>query len=337
MNINVPNILVCGKTGAGKTSLVQAMTDNIVPDSAIGNSEPKTKGFNCYSMPTVNFIDSEGMEPGQTVDQYIKFLYSEIERRLKTDSINHIIHCIWYCIDGAGGRVQSADQELIKKLGRKVLVIITKSDIMRENQRVLLQNNIKEFFDENCIFPISSNSKGEGLKRLEQKTRTVAMESIANAPKELAAYKVYWAQCLEQYEQMLYDNWKREMSQKGTEANELILWGAGRAAAIAIIPIPMTDVAPLMANEAYMIGRIANVYGYSLDKTMITAFIGMFGGSFAGKMLASWIPGLKIAIAYGITYGIGVTAKAYFESGMTKTKEELQQIYNQNKNKRQEK
>lgn len=41
-----PNILVCGKTGVGKTSLIQAVTHRgTVPDAAIGNGEATTEKF----------------------------------------------------------------------------------------------------------------------------------------------------------------------------------------------------------------------------------------------------------------------------------------------------
>ena len=44
-----PVILVCGKTGIGKTSLIQAVTGReTVPDSAIGTGMPVTHGFTPY-------------------------------------------------------------------------------------------------------------------------------------------------------------------------------------------------------------------------------------------------------------------------------------------------
>ena len=39
-----PNILVCGYTGSGKSSLVKAILGEVVPDSAIGDGAPKTMG-----------------------------------------------------------------------------------------------------------------------------------------------------------------------------------------------------------------------------------------------------------------------------------------------------
>jgi uncharacterized protein (DUF697 family) len=111
------------------------------------------------------------------------------------------------------------------------------------------------------------------------------------------------------------------------QADEYILWAAGRAAAIAVLPIPLADVGPLMANEAYMIYRLANVYGYSIDKSVVAMLGGVAGGSLVGKLGASFLPFLKVPIAAGVTYAVGKTAKAYFSSGMTLDRTTLLDIF----------
>ena len=114
---------------------------------------------------------------------------------------------------------------------------------------------------------------------------------------------------------------------KDETADEIILWGAGRAAAIALAPIPLADVGPLMANEAYMIYRIAETYGYKIDKSVVAMILGVCGGSIIGKITASFLPFLKVPIAAGITYAVGKTAKAYFESGITLSKEDMTDVF----------
>ena len=114
---------------------------------------------------------------------------------------------------------------------------------------------------------------------------------------------------------------------KDDTADEIILWGAGRAAAIALAPIPLADVGPLMANEAYMIYRIAETYGYKIDKSVVAMILGVCGGSIIGKITASFLPFLKVPIAAGITYAVGKTAKAYFESGMVLSEEDMKDVF----------
>ena len=108
-------------------------------------------------------------------------------------------------------------------------------------------------------------------------------------------------------------------------AMSYVMWGAGRAAAIALVPLPLADVGPLMANEAYMIHRIAEVYGYTADKSVVAMLAGVAGGSLAGKFFASFLPFLKVAIAPSVTYAVGKAAMAYFASGMTLAEDALKQ------------
>lgn len=116
-------------------------------------------------------------------------------------------------------------------------------------------------------------------------------------------------------------------SDSDSEADEFILWAAGRAAAIALVPLPLADVGPLMANEAYMIYKLADVYGYTIDKSVVTMLAGIAGGSIVGKIGASFLPFLKVPIAAGVTYAVGKAAKAYFASGMTLSRDALMNVF----------
>lgn len=95
--------------------------------------------------------------------------------------------------------------------------------------------------------------------------------------------------------ELLEQNMKSPDPDKAADA--FILWAAGRAVAIAVVPIPLADVGPLMVNEAYMIYRIANAYGFSIDKSVVAMLSGVAGGSIAGKVGASFLPFLKVPMA----------------------------------------
>lgn len=314
------NIMICGKTGVGKTSLIQAMTHaGTVPDEAIGHAQATTVGFDVYETEAANFIDCQGMEPGQTVDEYAEMLMGEVVKRLDSDQAENLVHNIWYCIDASGARLQSADARLIKQFSDKVLLVITKAELLRKNQIEPLMEEVLLLLPAERIVMVSSLQKS-GLQQLLDKAQAMTEHSLEAANCELAAFQESW----DDYYVRMRSLW---MSRMDTEADEIINWGAGRAAAIAIMPLPLADVGPLIANEAYMIYKLGAVYGYAINKAIFTVLAGVTGGSIAGKFAASFLPFLKIPIAAGVTYGVGKAAKAYFESGMTLSREELRQKF----------
>lgn len=87
--------------------------------------------------------------------------------------------------------------------------------------------------------------------------------------------------------------------------------------------LPVSDIDALMANEAYMIYRIAETYGYDIDSSIVSMLIATVGGTFTRRLLFSLVSILKIPLAAGITYAMGKVAKAYFASGMTLSRDAL--------------
>ncbi len=321
-----PNILICGKTGVGKTSLVQAVTQvGTVPDDRIGHGSMTTQGFVVYETEVANFIDCEGMVPGsQTIGEYAKFILSEVNKRVDAGEVSQGVSAIWYCIDGARGRVEPADAQLIKAFDAQAAkVIVTKSETLRNNQRKEFEAALLDIIDKDRIFYVSSSQKG-GLERLMEVTKQEAAKAFEEATAK--SLKMLW----DKYYRDLVEEWRRRVED---EADSIVNWGAGRAAAIAIIPLPMADVVPLVVNEGYMIYKLGNLYGYSVGANAVSMLGGVAGGSLAGKVLASFLPGLKIAIAAGVTYGVGKAAQAYFRSGKTLAPEDLKREFETGKEK----
>ena len=316
-----PNILVCGKTGVGKTSLIQAVTHRgVVPDSAIGDGKPITVGFQVYETEAANFIDSEGMNPGtQTVDEYADFILNELLQRLDAESEERLIHNIWYCIDGSGARIQDTDAKLIKTFSDKVILVVTKCELMRKEQVEAVMNTLLDLIDRDRIVLVSSENRS-GLKQLIAKAEAMSASAMGHAAEELKAFRKRW----DDYYANMRRVWTESVS---SDADSYINWAAGRAAAIALVPLPLADVAPLIANEVYMLYKLAELYGIAADNTVISMLLGCAGGSIAGKIGASFLPFLKVPIAAAVTYGVGKAAKAYFESDMTMNEEELRREF----------
>lgn len=303
-----PVILVCGKTGVGKTSLIQAVTGReTVPDSAIGVGAPVTHGFSVYETDVAIFIDAEGMEPGkQTVEEYRCFLASEIVDRLASGRPEDVVTNVWYCIDGSGARVTPADRELVMAFGDKVILVITKSEIMRKIQFEVMGQEICSLVPSGRVLMVSG-SMGTGLDRLIDVTKR--MVTAKTAVDDLAFFESAW----NGYYQSRQNRWRDRCDE---ESDSCIRWSAGRSFAIALpCALPLSDIIPLGVNEAYMIMRIGAVYGETVGKNVITMLTGVAAGSMIGKFIATLMPpGFKSIVAASVTYALGKATKAYFRS-----------------------
>lgn len=110
------------------------------------------------------------------------------------------------------------------------------------------------------------------------------------------------------------DTPKPDTPELDEEAESVCRWGAARAAAIVVIPL--IGLLWLTGNIAYMVARLANIYGVTLSKAAIKGFISAMAGNAALLFFASSIPGANIPIAAAVTYGIGKAAQAWIKDGM---------------------
>ncbi|MDU5915218.1 MAG: hypothetical protein E6Z25_03995 [Negativicoccus succinicivorans] len=104
--------------------------------------------------------------------------------------------------------------------------------------------------------------------------------------------------------------------ERDLEAENLIRWGAARAGVISMTPF-LGGIA-LMANEVYMISRLAKVYDVKLSDRTIMSFLGAFGARVVGSVAAMMIPipGVGLPVAVSVTYGVGRVAQSWIKDGL---------------------
>ena len=294
-----PTIYVCGDLSSGKTTLIRTCLDN-----ESGTPVQVQDGADVYESSVVNFVEPQPAQTWQIPDE-------------------QNAQAVWYCFDGTTTGIDNCRKTFdeLKPLGGRVLIVVTKCERLNEEQVKTVNDFLLKHFLREQIILVSAKEKS-GLPVLIKKTKNAIMETGRKIGHGFLSYRFegQWDEFFAKHLEL----WNQKNDE---EANSYITWAAGRAAAIAIIPLPLADVAPLVANEIYMIYRLAGVYGIANDQSLITMILGCTGGSLAGKIGASLLPFLKIPIAAAVTYGVGKAAKAFFESGMELNGDTLKEIF----------
>lgn len=99
------------------------------------------------------------------------------------------------------------------------------------------------------------------------------------------------------------------------EAEKLCRWGAARASVLVVAPVLGTMA--LIANEVYMITRLADLRGVKISEGTALGLLGSLGATFIGQSVFTLIPiaAIQIPLAVSITYGVGKAANAWLKAG----------------------
>ena len=298
------NILICGQTGTGKSSVINYVFDDNIADVSAG--EPCTRDTKLYSSEQINIFDSEGYEVGgESQQHYSKILFDDFLSK-RTGNDDDSIHLVWYAISGAGKRITDLDKELVEKIqksGFRVCVILTKIDELDEEQFQAMTKTLKSTFNNIKYFSLSTKDK----EIPELKAYTQWDELIAWSCEQIPDIrKTRFISAL-----------KDAIKEKNDQAQKIISLATAGAVATAASPIPFSDAAILTPLQTGMIIQIASLYGMKLEGSAITSFLSSVAISNLGKTLAGnlikLIPGagsvigvmINGTVAGGFTYAIG--------------------------------
>lgn len=101
------------------------------------------------------------------------------------------------------------------------------------------------------------------------------------------------------------------------QVEQLCRWGAARAAALAACP--KMGALGVIANDVYMVIRIARAYGKCPATGAVLGFLLGLGGTGVSALVCKFIPSRIVAVpvAAGLTYGVGKAAAAWIADGMS--------------------
>lgn len=320
------NLAVFGATGAGKSTLVNAIFGHDVADTGVGQSVTKGIHYHRRDDGFLGIFDSEGFETGSAGDQILDGLRDVVQAR-RSGPIDQQIHAAWYLVRWSDRRFEDAQAAFVRALadlGLPVIVVLTQvptrdgdvhphahelSDYItgldlpiRAGGRPIMTNALVDEFTESPVF---------GLQSLLDATYDVAPEAAEAA---LTAAQ------------------RLDMERKKKAVKAIINQAVTVASGIGAVPIPFTDAALLVPNQVTMISRISAAYGLPPRKSRAMAVAGSLlltgGATMAGRYavtnLLKFLPGGMIAgsaisatVAGSLTRAVGIAWARVCEYALT--------------------
>lgn len=285
--MNPVNILIAGKIGVGKSTLINNVFRENLADTGIG--KPVTKHLRRISKEgiPIALYDTRGLELNPKVQKDIKNeIFDLVEQNKQT---RDAVHAVYYCIQANSSRIEETEIDLIKEISSvlPVILVLTQSigkpaeefNAYLENLNLpvaAVQNIMAEPYEitEDYVIPEF------GLKELIDKT-------LQLIPKE--AHDAFMNAQHADIER------KAKAARRWASRYVATTFGVGFA------PIPFSDASVLIPMQVTLLAHITAIFGISMDKSTIVSLIAAVGGTGSATMIGKTI----VANAFKFIPGAG--------------------------------
>lgn len=289
------NVLIAGRSGVGKSTLINSIFHGRMADTGQGRPVTKTTRLFTKKGVPLGIWDTRGLEM-EDFEETLDELTRLVQRRVADPDPGRHIHVAWLCVLEDGRRVEDAERNLYRMLARHVPVlgVITKArnddgfraqvqDLLPEARNVVRVRAIPETLDDETTLDRM------GLEDLVEATMELLPEGTRGAL--TAAQGV-------------------SMRHKKAQARLAVFSSASVAAAAGAIPIPFADAAVLVPIQVGMLARVSVLYGFDVTqsylKGLVTAAIGSTAATAGGKAIVGNL--LKLIPGGGTVLGGVISA-----------------------------
>lgn len=295
-NMRKLNVVNIGKTGVGKSTLINAVFGKEV--ARVGTGRPITQHCESYTIGNspITIYDSKGIETGEQNIKDLNEIYDLISRQNASNNPDQYIHICWYCVNAEGLRIEPNEISIIKKIRDQIPVILVITQFTGSvDQKEFVVKTHDEFSDNPIdLFPIMAlpkisksefgdmNIQAHGVEKLTERSYELLPDSVKET---FAAYQ------------------KASLQIKIDNARKTSIAYAGAVAAAAYQPLPIADAPIMVAIQAGMMVHITACFGMNPShfnfKTVLSGLGGPFAAAVVGRTLVSLIkliPGIGTAI-----------------------------------------
>lgn len=302
-DLEVINIMTVGKSGVGKSTLINAVFRENLADTGIG--KPVTQRMSKYTKKgfPLGIYDTRGFELGKDAQQDVKKeILDTIKAGVKSCDKNQAIHCIWYCINVSSNRFEQEEVNWLKEFTGQndynVPVIIVLTQAFSEKKAQEMKKVIEaENLDVKKVVPVLAQDYEVDDEYLK---KAYGMDNLIEVMQEVMPDNLI--DTLMHVQQV-------NLSKKQEKSQAAVVTAAASAAVAGASPIPFSDAAVLVPIEATMLASITVIFGFEINKSILTSLIstviGAGGATIGGKTIASNL--LKMIPGVGTVAGAAIS------------------------------
>ena len=286
------NILVAGKTGSGKSTLINAVFREKLAETGVG--QPITQHVEKITKEGVplTLYDTKGLELNPEAQHEVLLSLSDLIKSQKEKGPHEAIDIVYYCINSTMARIEPFEIELIEAMAEHVPVLLILTQAIGEKN-----SDFEKYLNEldmpvQSIIPLLAKTY---LIRGEQRIPAYGLQELIDTTLEVVPTEVHKAFINAQQIDL---NIKVEHARRWANKYVASAFGVGFS------PIPISDATLLVPMQITMLAHITSIFGLSLDKAQIVSIIAGIGGTggvtYFGKILVS--------SAFKLIPGIGTVA-----------------------------
>ena len=304
------NVVVIGKTGVGKSTLINSVFGENVAEVGLGR--PVTQSIRKLEKEgtPLAIYDTPGLElqGDHSAENLLEQVTNLINEGIQSEDVNQAIHCIWYCINTASSRVEPTEMNFLRKLGENtkrcnvpVILVLTQAFSKKKTEEMVTALR-KENLPVRQVVPVLAQDYE--ISEDYPKIKAFGIDKLVELMSELLPDTVRDTFIALQIASI---DLKRKRARAAVTAGAAALTGAS--------PIPFSDAAILVPTQVSMLAGITAIFGLPIEKAALTsivsATIGTAGATVLGKTVVSnlikMIPGAGTIVGAAIS---GTTAAA---------------------------